>query len=81
MQQPKKSVVKLNLKCSEEDKQVGQSREEGKQEEERREWVERKETEWGIDKQIIVCKELLCLFSSSFTTTPSTPLTPDKQNF
>lgn len=42
--------IKLNLKCSEEDKQVGQSREEEKEEEERREWVERRETGWGIDK-------------------------------
>lgn len=29
-QKKKKSVVKFNLKCSEEDKQVGQSREEEK---------------------------------------------------
>lgn len=57
--QQQKSVVGFNLKCSEEDKQVCQSREEGKQEETR-------ETGWGIDKQIIVCKELLCLFSPSF---------------
>lgn len=37
MRWAKKSVVKLNLKCSEEDKHVGQSREEEKQEEEEEE--------------------------------------------
>lgn len=30
LQKKRKTVVKLNLKCSEEDKQVGQSREEEK---------------------------------------------------
>lgn len=46
----RKSVVKLNLKCSEEDKQVGHSGEEENEEEEWKEWEERREAGWGIDK-------------------------------